>query len=148
MQCVHRNKKPSITCEICGRSFYAKFHLEKHLRTHSDKSERLAERKQCDHCGEWLMTRSGIYYHKQVSHLLKQPDIKLITVIILNIVVDFQIHLSGVQKCEHCGIELPNKNALQGHIRKHHRERKYKCGYCDRAYSTRADMKVLYIYTF
>lgn len=52
-----------------------------------------------------------------------------------------QIHTSGVQNCKHCGIELPNKNALQGHIRKHHRERKHKCGYCDKAYSTRAYLK-------
>lgn len=64
---VHRDKKRCVTCEICGKSFYAKFYLNKHLRTHTDKSERLAERTQCEHCGEWLMSKSGIYYHKQVT---------------------------------------------------------------------------------
>lgn len=68
MWTVHREKKRSITCEQCGKSFYIKFHLDKHmLSSHTDKSERLVTRKQCEHCGEWLLTKSGIFYHKQVS---------------------------------------------------------------------------------
>lgn len=66
---VHREKKRCITCEICGKSFYTKFHLDKHMLSHTDKSERLAMRKQCEHCGEWLMTKSGIYYHEQVNRV-------------------------------------------------------------------------------
>lgn len=64
---MHRGKRPKTdTCEICGKSFVSKFHLKLHKQTHTDITDRLAERKQCEHCGEWLMTRSGIYYHKQV----------------------------------------------------------------------------------
>lgn len=29
------------------------------MLSHTDKSERLAQRKQCEHCGEWLLTKSG-----------------------------------------------------------------------------------------
>lgn len=64
---VHREKKTRVTCELCGKSFYSKTFLDRHmLTTHTDKSERLAMREQCKYCGEWLMTKGGIYYHKQV----------------------------------------------------------------------------------
>lgn len=65
---AHRNKIARVTCELCGKFFYAQFFLNKHMITaHTDKSERLAMRKQCEFCGEWLLSKSGIYYHKQVS---------------------------------------------------------------------------------
>lgn len=117
MYAVHRDKKRSVTCEICGKSFYVKFHLDKHMLSHTDKSERLAQRKQCEHCGEWLMTKSGIYYHEQ-------------------------IHTSGVQKCDKCSMELPNKIALLSHIRKYHRERNHKCSYCDKSFPVSSELKV------
>lgn len=113
---VHREKKHSVTCEICGKSFYVKFHLDKHMLSHTDKSERLTQRKQCEYCGEWLMTKSGIYYHEQ-------------------------IHTSGIQKCPDCDMELPNKVALLGHIRQYHREHKFKCSYCDKTFATASTMK-------
>lgn len=114
---VHREKKAIVTCEICGKSFSVKANFEKHMLSHSDKSERLAQRKQCEHCGEWLMTKSGIYYHEQ-------------------------IHTSGIQKCEQCHMELQNKIALLSHIRKYHRERNHKCGYCDKSFPVSSELKV------
>lgn len=66
MYSVHREKKAIVTCEICGKSFSVRAHFEKHLQSHTARSERLAQRKQCEHCGEWLMTKSGMYYHEQV----------------------------------------------------------------------------------
>lgn len=82
---VHREKKASVCCEICGKSFYTNFHLNKHMLTHSDKSERLAERKQCEHCGEWLMTYSGIYYHKQVKKIFCINSIEAFLCYLLNL---------------------------------------------------------------
>lgn len=67
MYSAHREKKAIVTCEICGKSFTVRAHFEKHLESHTDRSERLAHRKQCEHCGEWLMTKSGMYYHEQVG---------------------------------------------------------------------------------
>lgn len=117
MYSVHREKKTIVTCEICGKSFKVKANFDKHMLSHTDKSERLAQRKQCEHCGEWLMTKSGIYYHEQ-------------------------IHTSGVQKCDQCQMELPHKIALLAHIRKYHRERHYKCSYCDKSFPVSSELKV------
>ncbi|XP_031629987.1 transcription factor grauzone-like [Contarinia nasturtii] len=113
---VHREKNRFSTCEVCGKSFYTKFHLDKHMLCHMDKSERLSERIQCQYCGEWLMTRSGVFYHHQK-------------------------HTSGIQKCGQCEMELPNRVSLLGHIRQYHREHKFKCSYCDKKFPTRGTMK-------
>lgn len=67
MNSVHREKKPIVTCEICGKSFSLRAHLKMHMQTHVDKSERLFQQRQCEHCGEWLMSKSGVYYHEQVA---------------------------------------------------------------------------------
>lgn len=64
----HREKIARVTCELCGKSFNANVYLKQHmLTTHTDKAERLAMRQQCEHCGEWLMSKTGINYHKQVN---------------------------------------------------------------------------------
>lgn len=117
---VHREKKAIVTCEICGKSFSVKANFDKHMLSHTDKSERLAQLKQCEHCGEWLMTKSGIYYHEQ-------------------------IHTSGVQKCTQCEMELPHKIALLAHIRKYHRERNHKCSYCDKSFPVSSELKVIFL---
>ncbi|XP_055317606.1 transcription factor grauzone-like [Sitodiplosis mosellana] len=117
MYAAHREKKIVGTCEICGKSFYRNFSLEKHKLQHIDKSERLIERTQCAHCGEWIATKSGEFYHKQ-------------------------IHTSGPQTCEHCKLVLPNKVALLGHIRKYHREHKHKCKFCDKTFQNGWKLKI------
>lgn len=63
---MHREKKPKITCEICGKQFINNAALSKHMLSHEDPSEKLARSTQCEHCGEWLVSKSGIYYHEQI----------------------------------------------------------------------------------
>lgn len=142
---MHREKKAIVTCEICGKSFNVKANFDKHMLSHTDKSERLAQRKQCEHCGEWLMTKSGIYYHEQVeknilnhSQWWNKPKLTILS-------IAFQIHTSGIQKCEQCQMELPHKIALLAHIRKYHRERNHKCSYCDKSFPVSSELKVLLI---
>ncbi|XP_031627535.1 zinc finger protein 883-like isoform X2 [Contarinia nasturtii] len=114
---VHRERKPNFCCEICGKDFYVKFHLDKHmLHKHTDKSERLIERKQCEYCGDWLLSKSNVFYHHQK-------------------------HTTGIQKCNHCQMEFPNRIVLLGHIRQHHREHKFKCSYCGKSFANASKMK-------
>lgn len=119
----HREKKCTATCENCGKSFTSQVYLNKHMLSHSDKWERLAQKKQCKHCGEWLMSRSGILYHQQ-------------------------IHTSGVQKCRHCEMELPNLPALRTHIQRFHRECNLKCSYCDKSYNLPSKLRVNAIFYY
>lgn len=102
-------------CEVCGKSCRTKKMLQTHLLTHVDKN--LKTGMPCKYCGEILQSPSGIYYHKQ-------------------------LHTSGPQKCNECTMELPNRNALQDHVRSHHRARKHKCNYCDKTYMTPYKLRV------
>lgn len=115
---VHEEKKLKVTCEICGKQFIHNAALSKHMHRHEDPSEKLARSTQCKYCGEWLATTGGLYYHKQ-------------------------IHTSGPQTCQKCGVELPNKIALSAHIRKAHREPRFKCSYCDSLFSERTKLTVV-----
>lgn len=119
MYAAHRDKRIKASCEICGKGFSIKAHLKKHMLSHSNKSERLAQRQQCAHCGEWLMTKSGMYYHDQ-------------------------IHTSGPQTCDQCQAQFPHKIALLAHIRVAHREPRFKCqfSFCGRLYYEEAKLRV------
>lgn len=115
---VHREKKVHATCEICGKSFNFKATFDRHLLSHGDKSERLMQRQQCEHCGEWLMSRSGIYYHEK-------------------------IHNGEISKCDECNREFPHKLSLMSHIRKYHRERQFKCNYCGKTFAISSKLIVI-----
>lgn len=67
-----------------------------------------------------ILSTSGIYYHEK-------------------------IHTSGVQKCEQCQTELKNKLALLAHVRKYHREPKYKCNYCHKTFEISSKLKVIFL---
>lgn len=118
MYAVHREKKAICRCERCGKSFYTKYHLDKHMNSHIERSERLTEKKQCAHCGEWLFSKSAVSYHQQ-------------------------IHTTGVQKCNQCQMEFRHKPALLDHIRQHHREQKFECSQCDRIFGLKSKLKVI-----
>lgn len=140
---VHRQKVARVTCELCGQSFYAKYFLNKHIVTaHTDKSERLAMRKQCEFCGEWLLTKSGVFYHKQVMGKTVWFFLFIICRVINFIYQFWQLHTSGTQACEHCGVEFPNRPSLLGHIRQYHRPHKFNCSYCPKTFVTAAKLKV------
>lgn len=113
----HREKKPTVTCEICGKTYFNNNHLGRHMLSHADKSERMAQRKKCEHCGEWMGSNSAIYYHNQ-------------------------LHNGQIQKCTQCDEELPNRIALQTHMRRYHREFKHKCKFCGKAFEIRSKLAV------
>lgn len=107
-------------CEICGKSCRTKKMLQIHLASHIDREQKNGI--QCKWCGEWLQSNSGIYYHKQ-------------------------LHTSGPQTCNECKMELPNRMALQDHIRSHHKARNHKCNYCDKTFMTPYKLKVWFYFS-
>lgn len=115
---VHREKKFKHICEICGKKFHAKYFLDQHKLSHIDHSDRLTEKKQCEHCGVWLLTKGGIFYHQQ-------------------------IHTTGEQQCTVCNLKFPHKPALLEHNRQHHRKLKYKCSHCDKAFDIKSKLRVM-----
>lgn len=64
---IHPKTQRIFTCEVCGKTYNEKVKLKNHMMSHKDKSERLEVRRQCEICGEWLMTRTSYYNHKEVN---------------------------------------------------------------------------------
>lgn len=96
--------------------------MARHKRNkHMDQTVKLPPKVkvQCQYCGEWLLSKAGIRYHKD-------------------------LHTTGTVKCELCNTEWPCKNSYQSHYRAQHRERKHKCLLCHRKYETASKLKVFY----
>lgn len=113
---IHRPNRKRVLCETCGRSF-TEVTIIAHRKTHLSHDERIKNRKQCKLCGKVYLSRSGLMQH-------------------------INGHRSGPQKCEICDLELISRDGLLTHIRQMHRERKFKCTICDRAYSMSSTLKV------
>lgn len=82
------------------------------------KPERPEEREMCTICGLWLSNRYRLKNHRKLHKL--EP-----------------------KKCDQCGLEAPNQDALLGHIRSFHRsKRKFKCRLCNESFDLRIELRV------
>ena len=57
---VHEKSGPTYQCDQCNKSFFDKFDLSRHVRTHLD-------RPKCDKCGK-------VKSHKEKKHVCKPPE--------------------------------------------------------------------------
>lgn len=110
-------------CEICGRGFMQTCHLSRHMeKHHSGKDEKKpkepSKSEKCTICGLWLSSRYRLKLHRKS-------------------------HSVGVNRCEICGIEAPNHDALLGHVRAFHEVRnKNKCRLCLITFETAEELQV------
>lgn len=121
--------KARTVCDICGKGFLQASHLHQHVKAHhSDKNamkaERPEEREMCTICGLWLPNRYRLKHHRKLHKL--EP-----------------------KKCDQCGLEAPSQDALLGHIRTFHQNRrKFKCRLCDDSFDLRAELRVFTIFVY
>lgn len=105
-----------VLCETCGKSFNENAIIN-HRRTHLSVNEKIKQRRQCKICGALFLSRSGMESH-------------------------MKNHQSGPQKCDLCDMQLSSRDAVLTHIRLMHRERKYKCTFCDKAFAVNSKLRV------
>lgn len=113
-----------IVCDICGKGFLQANHLQKHIQSHhSDDPIKRAKKEEnksemCTICGLWLSSRYRLKLHRKCHSM--EPN-----------------------KCQECGLEAPNHDALLGHIRAFHEVRhKNKCRLCHESFNTAEELHV------
>lgn len=107
-------------CDICAKVFKTKMNFEQHRLLHTMDPE--CRKVQCPICNVWVKSARSLRRH------IKQHT-----------TVDEEF------KCEICGKESPNKEALQSHKRYVHiNERKFKCTFlnCEKAFKRQIGLKV------
>lgn len=125
-QLIHfRNiENARIVCDICGKGFLQTSHLQKHVKTHHSTENEQKKSKEdksetCTICGLRLSSRYRLKLHRK-SHNLTEPN-----------------------RCDQCGVEAPNHEALLGHIRAFHEiRRKHKCRLCDEMFDSADKLQV------
>lgn len=114
----------SIICDICGKGFLHINQLNKHVQSqHSSdtpKKEAKGDKSElCTICGLWLSSRYRLKLHRK-SH-----------------------KMTDANRCNICGIEAPNHDALLSHIRAYHVVRhRHKCRLCNEGFNTTEDLQV------
>ncbi|XP_071043245.1 uncharacterized protein [Parasteatoda tepidariorum] len=98
---VHLPAETMYTCEICNKKFTRKAHLKRHLRIHEPDRP-----YKCSFCEYRGCERSDI-----TKHLL--------------------VHETPKHKCHLCGKIFRHTKNIELHLKRHYKQRDYKCGICD-----------------
>ncbi|XP_055953216.1 uncharacterized protein LOC129988948 isoform X2 [Argiope bruennichi] len=98
---VHMPAEVMFTCEICEKKFTRKAHLKRHLRIHAPHRP-----FKCPFCSYRGCEKSDI-----TKHLL--------------------IHEAPKHKCERCGKAFRHLKNKELHVKRHKKQRDYKCGICE-----------------
>lgn len=159
-KCVLNNKKKSnrnttnnvvdekYKCDVCGKCFRSKGHLNRHHMTHFGAKPYL-----CENCGAGFNQRSTLKTHtlmhkkdrpfsckwcgQQFRH--KQTLISH-TMSIHGYVPDE----SSSYECDTCKKKFINKSKLRRHYRIHSGEKPFKCNLCDKSFTQNVNLKTHY----
>ena len=151
-------------CFFCGEAFQTDTELEKHLQTHSSKSERQKFELRCCWCDfvtttSWLLEQHKKQVHSKYceicdkdssnpcSHLLMRKYEKKFMCELCDYrcstIQSLQVHKERLHEkvrsvfCDQCGKGFYREFELKHHIKVHHSTKptEYKCDKCDKVYS-------------
>ncbi|CAG9810159.1 unnamed protein product [Chironomus riparius] len=132
-------KDAIIICDICGKEFFLKYGLERHLKAHQEPTQKTT--CECDFCGKLFKNRSLVHGHMK-THLpavkckicqkeLKQGCINMHNKIFHENNATFQ--------CEICSIVFKTEQYLKQHRMVH--DKKFECNICKKKYKNRFILK-------
>lgn len=118
-----------FVCDLCGKRFASKRHLDQHVDTHS-----AIRRFACGLCDKKFYTQCVLKAH-QKTHAGKKPhacDICGKCFARNSILVRHARTHSGERpfKCEQCGARFPRHDVLKYHQKTHSATKPFKCGTC------------------
>lgn len=105
-------------CDVCGKRFSSPSSLAQHAVIHI--ARQFTEVK-CDICGKWQKNFDTLRNHKQT-------------------------HIQTPQKCPHCDKVKINRRSLLSHIAISHSTPKYRCTFCEKAFTRLKSLKVFFFF--
>ncbi|GBO02147.1 Histone-lysine N-methyltransferase PRDM9 [Araneus ventricosus] len=135
----HRtDNKKCFVCDVCGKGFGKKYHLQAHQRTHTDEKPFV-----CPMCGKRFTQQSNLTTHLR-THTGEKPfgchicKNKFRQKTHLN---DHLLTHSGEKPfaCPRCDKKFGQKTHLVRHLRTHTGEKPYKCKLCGMAFANKSN---------
>lgn len=112
---VHSDILPH-KCSVCKKQFRSTFLLNVHNRKHHLPDTDPKRYFHCKDCDVICKSYSQLGYHRQHTHLKKDPAAYI---------------------CDYCQRQFPTRKNITEHMIRHSQVKIYKCQFCDRAYPYR-----------
>ncbi|XP_039879513.1 zinc finger protein with KRAB and SCAN domains 3-like [Simochromis diagramma] len=104
--------KKTVTCDICGKTFKFKSHMEQHYRVHTTQKPYA-----CQTCGKCFIQSSVLSVHMR-THTGEKP-----------------------YSCERCGKRFRHNCSFLAHMRSHTGEKPYPCNVCGKRFADSSSLK-------
>ncbi|CAD7080315.1 unnamed protein product [Hermetia illucens] len=106
-----RNRDKSFSCPTCGKKFSANFHLQVHIRIHTEEHP-----YKCDQCPKSFAQASGLKLH-MFAHNGEKPF-----------------------ACRVCGKRFKQYGYVRAHLRSHSGEKGHACKVCNRSFRVKGNL--------
>jgi len=135
MRSTHFPKDYKYVCSVCNRGFSVKFHLKRHMLTHSEEKPYA-----CQDCGGQFRTFSNLKIHmathtrgQEKNHVCVICEKKYSTPDYLNI--HMRTHTGEKpHRCETCGRTFKAPSTLHVHRTTHSSEKRFVCATCGKGF--------------
>ena len=134
-------KTKDYTCNICGKSYFRKQSLQRHMRYHSGTRP-----YKCPHCDYWCQELTNLNRHKQL-HFSQRDYVCELCGAAFHVKRTLETHLLYKHSdernhiCTQCSRAFKTANALARHLVIHRNTKSHRCAICDRGFNRQYNLR-------